>query len=259
MSTLFEDVTIISQAESDGFPFDWYAIAHENHFWFQARKRAFLHFIKDLGLNQQADVLEIGCGNGLVRRQLRELSGWKIDGTDINLDALKLNIGCNGKTYLYNIHDRKESFKEKYDYILLFDVLEHIEDTQHFIESCLFHLKKGGIIFINVPALNHLKSKYDQAVGHLRRYDKQMMAATFGAFQTTVVKQRFWAISLVPLLSIRKWVVKKDKDIAKIVSKGLKPPGNAANSILNWPMKTELNLSPNPKIGASLLAAIKKD
>lgn len=256
---LFAPVEILSDIQPDDFPFDWYAIAHQNHFWFRSRMDSFFAFASVLtDLQRVSHVLEIGCGNGLVRRQLEKRSEWITDGADINLKALELNQALRGRTFLYNIYERKEEFANKYDHLILFDVLEHIPDTSSFLDSCLFHLKPGGLIFFNVPALDKYKSRYDEAVGHIRRYDKEMMAKEFEGKPVEIIAQRYWAMSLVPLLFLRKYVVRGEKDLKTVVTKGLQPPASFVNSLLYGLLKVERSLFPDPKKGASLMAAVRK-
>ncbi|TNE80738.1 MAG: class I SAM-dependent methyltransferase [Bacteroidetes bacterium] len=258
---MFAEVTILSQVDPDDFPFDWFAIAREDHFWFRSRIQAFKRFARRFeDFSQPKKVLEIGCGNGLVRRQLESFTQWKTDGADISHEALKLNTGVKGETFLYNIHERKAELKEQYDVVILFDVLEHIPDTTEFLESCLFHLKPGGMLYINVPSLNKYRSDYDIVVGHIRRYDKKMMAEEFKNLPAKVLGQRYWALSLVPALIARKYIVKqKEKDIAQVVEKGLVPPNKLIDSAFYSLLQLENSLFSNPFTGASLLAAIQKD
>lgn len=251
---------ILSNVSPDDFPFDWYAIANDRHFWFKSRMDAFLRFApRFLSLRQELKVLEIGCGNGLVRRQLEKETNWIIDGCDINEQALRLNTGLKGKTYLYNIHEHHPDFKNAYDVVILFDVLEHIPDTTEFLRSVFYHLKPGGTLFINVPALDRYKSDYDKVVGHIRRYDKRMMAAEFNSLPARVMGQRYWALSLLPALITRKFMVKDKGDIKAVVEKGLLPPGKLVNALFYGLLKAENRLFSNPPSGASLLSAIKKD
>lgn len=251
---------ILSNVSPDDFPFDWYAIANEKHFWFKSRIDAFLKFApRYLPMDQNLKVMEIGCGNGLVRKQLENKVGWTVDGCDINEAALKLNTGLKGDTFLYNIHEKHARFENAYDAIILFDVLEHIPDTKEFLESIFYHLKPGGVLFINVPALNQYKSDYDEAVGHVRRYDKKMMDAEFAGLPVKVLGHRYWALALLPALIARKNLVHNKGDIKTLVEKGLQPPNSFINSLFYSLLKAEKFLFSNPPTGASLMSAIKKN
>ena len=52
------------------------------------------------------------------------------------------------------------------------DVIEHIENPQTLIKSLYDSLNENGKILINVPAFQHLYSKFDEDVGHFKRYTK---------------------------------------------------------------------------------------
>jgi len=64
------------------------------------------------------------------------------------------------------------SSNKKFDCFLLMDVVEHIENPQTLIKSLYDSLNENGKILINVPAFQHLYSKFDEDVGHFKRYTK---------------------------------------------------------------------------------------
>jgi 2-polyprenyl-3-methyl-5-hydroxy-6-metoxy-1,4-benzoquinol methylase len=255
-------VEVISQIESDDFPDTWYELSNENHFWFIWRINSFISQIKHLGIPQTRElhVLEVGCGNGTVRKQLEKHTNWNIDGVEINLKALNKN-GSNrrGRTMLYNVHDRDESLKEKYDAIILFDVIEHIEDIKLFLQSCIFHLKQNGLMFINVPALNLLFSQYDKQVGHYRRYNKLMIHNQLVLSNLQVIDMRYWGVISLPMLIARKLLLKLLKlDRRNVVNIGFKPPSPLFNSFITKIAIIDTKIFISPRIGASLLAIAKK-
>ena len=61
--------------------------------------------------------------------------------------------------------------EENFDTIMYLNVLEHIEDDIEEINNALKKLKKNGHLIILVPAHNNLYSKFDEAVGHFKRYE----------------------------------------------------------------------------------------
>ena len=62
--------------------------------------------------------------------------------------------------------------EKSFDWIFYIDVLEHIEDDQRELKIATNFLAPGGTMFILVPALSILFSKFDESVGHFRRYSK---------------------------------------------------------------------------------------
>ncbi len=212
------------------------------------------------GLNITPNSLgvEIGCGQGVLRKQIMTRTGWKIDGIDMDLAALQANADLAGDLYLYDIHDRHSALKEKYDFLFLFDVLEHIAETTSLLESCLFHLKSGGYLFINVPALQTFHSAYDVVMGHLRRYNKTSLRAELTRVQLHVIDMRYWGFSMVPLLFMRKLITDKKQPRKEIFDRGFKPPSAFALAILNGLKNTETKFLKAPVIGSSLMAIAQK-
>jgi SAM-dependent methyltransferase len=63
---------------------------------------------------------------------------------------------------------------ECFDSIVYFDVLEHIENDRAEIDRAFEHLRPGGHLVVLCPSYNWLYSPFDAAIGHFRRYNKQM-------------------------------------------------------------------------------------
>lgn len=258
------NVTVLSDIHSDDFPDAYFNFANEDHFWCRGRFDAFMRQVNDLGLDtsEPKHGLEIGCGNGVVRRQLEQAIAWTADGADIDLPALEQNGTQHGETFLYNIHDRHESLREKYDFIIMFDVLEHIPDdgVAAFLESALYHLRPGGWIFLNVPAGEYLRSIFDTIQGHFRRYSKPVMRAQFQQSGLEASDLRYWGCSLIPVLFARKcrFAFVRDGDKNQLFKQGFQPPSPWINSVLKSVINVENSLLPRTPLGTSLLAAARK-
>jgi hypothetical protein len=188
---------------------------------------------------------------------LEAATKWTVDAMDLNAGALFHSAPGRGRTALYNIHDRAGELAARYDAIILFDVIEHIEDPPSFMTSALYHLKPGGYVFINVPALQSLYSKFDVAVGHCRRYSKATLEAELAKAGVRKVDDRYWGLTMLPLLALRKlWLSLRSDNPGTgttVVQRGLVPPGKLADSVLTAMMQLETSAIGNPPIGTSLL------
>ena len=255
------NIKIISPlSELDFIGKGYYDFADESHFWMKWR---FLAFIKQLKRNQipletYLKGFEIGCGHGVFRKQIEGNSNWAIDGADLDLNSLKSNPAGKGDLYLYNIFEKQKSFENKYDFVCLFDVIEHIEQDQQFLEAAAFHLKKGGLLFINVPALPALFSNYDTYMGHQRRYTKESLKDVLERSRLDVLDIQYWGLSLIPILFLRKAILKSCKDPQQSVQKGFAPPNPLVNQLLVCLMHVENFLTARPFLGTSLLAIARK-
>jgi 2-polyprenyl-3-methyl-5-hydroxy-6-metoxy-1,4-benzoquinol methylase len=258
------DVKFISSIEQSAKTTDltaWYTLLKTDHFWFAWREAVFFREMDCAGIPKNANLsgMDIGCGQGEMRREIEKYTNWIMDGVDINLESLYRNKNCIGKTMFYNILDRKNVMKSHYDILILFDVLEHIDDPKAFLDAACFHIKSGGYLIINVPACPSLFSQYDAAAGHLRRYSKPGLRAALQTMGLEVITETYWGFSLVPLLFLRKCFFKcrnlRRDEILKI---GFEPPGSLTNGILKLVGCVERRFIQQPFIGSSLIVVARK-
>jgi trans-aconitate 2-methyltransferase len=100
------------------------------------RHRTIFKNMKKFGLKPSSNVLEVGCGIGTVSSLiLRYLSGSRFVGVDISPEniqqAKKINGSYKNAQFIVNDMSRFES-DQKFDFVVLPDVLEHIPIEQHF-------------------------------------------------------------------------------------------------------------------------------
>lgn len=247
----------ISRVDDAVFPGEWYEIIAEGHFWLDWRFRAFQQQLRDLALSRDAawHGLDVGCGHGVVRRQIETSSRWTTDGADLNRDALAQNRVARGDTLRYDLQDRNPRFEGRYDFIVLFDVLEHIVDTPPFVDAVAYHLKRGGWLFVNVPAIDALRSEYDRVVGHVRRYSRSGLRHELEQRGFAVRDLRYWGFSMLPYLAYRWLRLRRRAEVAEVIVQGAQPPVPWMDTWIRRIMRMETSLVRHPPIGTSLLAA----
>ncbi len=252
-------IETLSRSNPTSFAELWYEIADDEHFWLKARFDFFFRAIRACGLDPTTPMtgLDIGCGHGAVQRQLAARTAWRADGCDLNRAALGLHSERAGRVLFYDINDRRPEFREKYDFLVLFDVIEHIEKTKSFIEAAAFHVKPGGYVFVNVPACQSLFSRYDTAAGHYRRYDKKSLRAHLAEAGLTVCALRYWGLFLLPALLARNAYVSRKDSSSEVIRAGFNPPNRWMSALLSAAMACE-SLLPAPPLGTSLLAVARK-
>ena len=264
LSDDFTGIEVISNAKTISFADEWYEYTSESHFWFQWRFKVMLQQIKelDLPINKKLKVLEVGSGTGLLRKQVESVTSWIIDGADLNIEALLQAKQGRGKNILYDVFDESELLLEAYEIVILFDVLEHIKETKPFIKSVLRHIKPGGLLLINVPAFQSFYSSFDEVMGHFRRYNKKSLIDEFKDFNLEVVDIRYWGLSMLLLLVLRKALMMALKlKKADTVRLGFNFPGPLASffqNSLRAIMYLETTVFSAPPLGTSILMASRK-
>jgi len=71
-------------------------------------------------------------------------------------------------------------------------VLEHIKDDKNEILNAFKSIKKNGYLIINVPAYSHLYSKFDEDVGHHKRYEKEDIRFIFKSLKFKKLNLKYY-------------------------------------------------------------------
>src|SRR5208337_3960863 len=98
--------------------------------WFEVLQRLCGGLISGAGA-----MAEIGCGHGLLQRQIETAYGRGVAGFDLNEFALKRNLSRHSRVCCYDIFRKDPGLRGKFEVIFLFDVLEHITDEDSFLKE----------------------------------------------------------------------------------------------------------------------------
>ena len=110
------------------------------------------HFQLDLDKGKSfADlsILDVGCGGGLLCEPLARLGAnvTGIDAAKSNIEVAKIHMNESSLNISY-LNKKPEEIKEKkFDVILCMEIIEHVDDVNFFIESCVNLIKPNGLIF----------------------------------------------------------------------------------------------------------------
>lgn len=181
----------------------WFDVASVQHFWIRRRFDVMNRMAGSL-IRSSSCTAEIGCGNGLLQREIEDCYGQAVTGFDLNEIALQKNVSRISQVYCYDIHQRNPELRGRFDLVVLFDVLEHIENESEFLQAVRFHLASSGTLLLNVPAHEKLYSDYDRAAGHVRRYSASQLAEVAERNGFAVRACTYWGLPLLPLLLLRK-------------------------------------------------------
>ena len=110
------------------------------------------------------EILDIGCGGGLISEPMARLGGnvTGIDAAEKNIKIASLHSKeSNLKIrYLENSPEQLKE-KEKFDIILNLEIVEHVENLDLYLQSCYDLLKRNGLMFtatINRTLISYIKA-----------------------------------------------------------------------------------------------------
>lgn len=174
-----------------------------NHWWFVGRRAIVSGVIGNLGLRQNAKILEVGCGTGGNLEMLAKFGRVSA----FEMDATARAICSESTNNLYDIRegccpDQTPFANQHFDLICLLDVLEHIDKDVETLIALKPMLAKHGRILITVPAYQWLWSAHDEFLHHKRRYSATRLRKTMVAAGLRPVKLSYFNTILFPLAAI---------------------------------------------------------
>ena len=115
-------------------------------------------------LLKNLEILDIGCGGGLISEPMARLGG-NVTGIDAGEKNIKIaSLHCkksNLKINYLNKSPEQLTEKEKFDIILNLEVVEHVDDLDLYLQSCYNLLKTNGLMFtatINRTLISYVKA-----------------------------------------------------------------------------------------------------
>ena len=134
-----------------------------------------VHFLIKLIENEFANkeqirILEIGCSSGAFLSELKEslssvgmLDKCKLAGIDIDETAVRKNVDSSIEIYAVGAEGYAKSSKEKYDLIIHFELIEHLQNPFSFMQSVAKLLTPNGLHHFHTPNANGFDN---QALGY---------------------------------------------------------------------------------------------
>ena len=115
-------------------------------------------------LLENLEILDIGCGGGLISEPMARLGG-NVTGIDAGEKNIKIaylhSKKSNLKINYLNSSPEQLTEKEKFDIILNLEVVEHVDDLDLYLQSCYDLLKTNGLMFtatINRTLVSYIKA-----------------------------------------------------------------------------------------------------
>lgn len=154
------------------------AAAPRRHPWELARFQFFRHVLAEAGELRARRVLDAGAGDGWFSRQLlgtlpaaAHVTCWDSHYAPTLIATLACEAGPR-------VRFTAERPRERFELIMLLDVLEHVERDREFLEALVReNLAPAGAVLLSVPAWQPLFTTHDTRLRHYRRYAPGKAAA----------------------------------------------------------------------------------
>lgn len=161
------------------------------------RRDRVLHYLSQGG---PGNLLEIGYGSGALLLELAQ-RGFGCTGYEISPAARALAAEVIRPEHNIVLTDNPEpGWRAAFDYILAFEVLEHIEDDLTALTEWTHWLKRGGQVICSVPAHRHRWTPNDDWAGHYRRYDRPDLAQLCEGAGLKIVHLDFYGFPIANMI-----------------------------------------------------------
>lgn len=183
-----------------------------HHWWFVSRRRLAMHIVKSFPFISPK-ILDVGCGTGGNLLFFSKVG--QAFGLDISEKAVDFCKRRGLKNVALSSAEKIKYPDNTFDIVTCFDLLEHVVDTTEVLSEMKRVLKDDGGIVITVPAFRILWSQHDEALCHLRRYEKEALLYDLEEAGLKVEKIGYFFFTsffvVAPIRVMRRFLVSKGK------------------------------------------------
>lgn len=144
-------------------------------------------------LRPSDNVLDLGCGNGLVTRALAARSDGRIVGIDVSGECIRYSQEHNGHPRIEYRQAAAEDleFGQSFDLVAMFEVLEHVDDPPAVLRRVHDWLSPGGHLVLSTPNRTSLNRRIKTAPAIRRIYQRLSSSRPDAPHPTHVAEYRF--------------------------------------------------------------------
>jgi SAM-dependent methyltransferase len=191
--------------EGAGFKSNYFAElaqVEEASFWFRCRNRLIIWALKEYFPNFQS-LIEVGCGTGYVLSGIaRAFPQAILQGSEIFTVGLEFAATRLPLANFMQMDARYIPFKDEFDAIGAFDVLEHIKEDTQVLAQMHSALKPQGIMLLTVPQHKWLWSSVDECALHVCRYSAKELHQKIESAGFEILRSTSFVSSLLPAMMI---------------------------------------------------------
>lgn len=158
-------------------------------------------WVRDLGPTGRA--LEIGCGSGWMLQALHR-QGWRVVGNERTVQSVAYAWQMNGVPAFVGSLDALKPASQ-FDLIVLFQVLEHLQDPIRVLRDCAKLLKVGGTLIVAVPNFESWQARttgtywfHLDVPRHLFHFSSRSLSRALGVAGLSISRKQFISLEHDP-------------------------------------------------------------
>ncbi|MFH1507288.1 MAG: methyltransferase domain-containing protein [Candidatus Omnitrophota bacterium] len=204
-----------------------------SHWWYRSMRDLAFRIFKEFSVIKHRSflLLDAGCGTGGTLRELKKsLPGLRLLGVDYS--AVALNY-CSKDFSVFRASVDSLPFKsESIDAVICLDVLYHknVSSDLAALKEMNRILKKGGYLFVHLPAFEFLRGSHDRVVQTRERYTVRKLNNRVQAAGFKIIKSSYRHMFLFPFVFAKR--LTENFFIGSGAGSDLKPLSVILNSVL---------------------------
>ncbi|MBD3337123.1 MAG: methyltransferase domain-containing protein, partial [Candidatus Eisenbacteria bacterium] len=182
----------------------------ETFWWYRGLRRIVLNLVRPhLPPRRPLEVLDAGCGTGGFLPEAARLG--RVRGLDVSPAALELARRRAAAELVAGGVEQLPFAEDAFDLILSMDVLYHraVADDRAGLSEMTRCLRPGGILVLNLPAYDWLRSRHDAAIHTARRYTRRRVAGLMRGLPLETLRSTHWNSLLFPAAAVRRLVERR--------------------------------------------------
>jgi SAM-dependent methyltransferase len=201
-SGVFNDALASTLVESD-----------TSHWWFRSKGSFVAGALRKTKIDRDGFLVDVGAGAGGVTTIL----GWRPDRL-VTLDGAEMLVRIGQQRHAHlgavGLGERLPLRDACATVVTLLDVIEHLDEPVTTLREAARVLTNDGVLVVTVPAHESLWSSADELLGHVRRYNRQLLREHVAAAGFTVESStHIFSWLLLPVWLQRRLVSDRERQL----------------------------------------------